>query len=58
MSIVDFYQKFVSATENNALVESLRRLSLLDDPKSMFEGEPANEWAYWQDAAQSIAVQA
>lgn len=46
MSIADFYQKFVSATENNALVESLRRLSLLDDPKAMFEGE-APEWAYW-----------
>ena len=47
MSIHDFYQKFVSATENNALVESLRRLSLLEDPKSMFEEEPASEWIYW-----------
>ena len=47
MSIHDFYAKFVSATENNALVESLRRLSLLDDPKAMFEGEPAAEWQYW-----------
>lgn len=46
MSIHDFYQKFVSATENNALVESLRRLSLLDDPKAMFEGEEG-EWSYW-----------
>ena len=49
MSIHDFYQKFVSATENSVLVESLRRLSLLEDPKSMFEGEPQNEWAIWQD---------
>lgn len=47
MSIHDFYQKFVSTTESNTLVESLRRLSLLDDPKTMFEGEPANEWQYW-----------
>lgn len=47
MSIHDFYQKFVSATENNALVESLRRLSLLEDPKSMFEEEPSSEWIYW-----------
>lgn len=47
MSIHDFYQKFVSATENNALVESLRRLSLLDDPKSMFEGDPTGDWIYW-----------
>ena len=47
MSIADFYQKFVSATENSALVESLRRLSLLDDPKAMFEEEPNCEWGYW-----------
>jgi len=58
MSIHEFHQKFVSAAENNALVQSLRRLSLLDDPKAMFEGEPTNEWAYWQDASQSMAVQA
>ena len=50
MSIADFHQKFVSATENNVLVQSLRRLSLLEDPKMMFEGEPANEWALWSDA--------
>jgi len=50
MSIADFHQKFVSATENNPLVQSLRRLSLLEDPKAMFEGEPTNEWALWTDA--------
>ena len=55
MSIVDFYQKFVSATENNALVESLRRLSLLDDPKAMFEGEPTGEWSYWSEAQTMVA---
>ena len=47
MSIADFHQKFVSANENNALVESLRRLSLLEDPKVMFEGEQFGEWLYW-----------
>ncbi len=47
MSIQDFHKKFVSATENNALVESLRRLSLFDDPKAMFEGEPEGEWIIW-----------
>lgn len=47
MSIHDFYQKFVSATENSVLVESLRRLSLLEDPKVMFEGDPPSEWGYW-----------
>jgi DNA-binding GntR family transcriptional regulator len=50
MSIADFHQKFVSATENNVLVESLRRLSLLEDPKVMFEGDPMNEWSYWSEA--------
>jgi len=56
MSIVDFYQKFVSATENSVLVESLRRLSLLDDPKSMFEGEPQNEWAIWEQGGGNLAT--
>jgi len=48
MSIHDFYQKFVSATENNALVSSLRNLSLLDNPKAMFEGDPQSDWIIWQ----------
>ncbi|HET9225989.1 MAG TPA: hypothetical protein VFR31_04940 [Thermoanaerobaculia bacterium] len=50
MSIHDFHQKFVSATEDNALVESLRRLSQLEDPKVMFEGDPTGEWSYWSEA--------
>ena len=50
MSIADFHQKFVSATENNVLVQSLRRLSLLEDPKLMFDGDPQTEWAMWTDA--------
>ena len=58
MSIADFYQKFVSATENNALVESLRRLSLLEDPKVMFEGELMNEWAIWSDGSGTLVTQA
>lgn len=47
MSIHDFHQKFMSTTENNDLVESLRRLSQLEDPKMMFEGEESSEWVYW-----------
>lgn len=47
MSIQDFYQKLVSTTENNALVESLRRLSLLDDPKAMLKEDPT--WAIWTE---------
>lgn len=57
MSIAEFHQKFVSATEKSVLVASLRRLSLLDDPKAMFEEEPANEWMYWQEEP-SLAVPA
>ncbi|HEX5718417.1 MAG TPA: hypothetical protein VF179_19805 [Thermoanaerobaculia bacterium] len=58
MSIADFYQKFVSATENSALVESLRRLSLLEDPKVMFEAGQMNEWAIWSDSSSVLATQA
>ena len=47
MSIQDFYKKLVSTTENNALVESLRRLSLLADPKAMFEEDP--NWIVWNE---------
>jgi hypothetical protein len=47
MSIDDFYSKFVSATESSTLVESLRRLSLLDDLKAMCEEELFGEWGYW-----------
>lgn len=50
MSIQEFYKKFVSATENNVLVESLRRLSLHEDARAMFEEEPNNEWIIWQDS--------
>jgi len=56
MSIHDFHQKFVSVTENNVLVQSLRRLSLLDDPKSMFEGDPMGEWGIWTGGTESLAA--
>jgi len=55
MSIHEFHQKFVSATENSSLVQSLRRLSLLEDPKSMFEGT-WSEWAIWQDGGGNLAT--
>ncbi len=57
MSIQDFYKRFVSATENNALVESLRRLSLFEDPKAMLAEEPG-EWIVWTDGSEMAAVQA
>jgi hypothetical protein len=55
MSIQDFYKKFVSATENNALVESLRRLSLFEDPKAMLGEEPTGEWLVWTEASEAMA---
>ena len=57
MSIQDFYKKFVSATENSALVESLRRLSLFEDPKAMLGEEPPADWLQWTaEASEAIAV--
>lgn len=60
MSIQDFYAKFVSATENSTLVESLRRLSLLEDPRSMFEGDPGtlSEWNVWTETPEMAVGQA
>jgi hypothetical protein len=55
MSIQDFYKKFVSATENNALVESLRRLSLFEDPKAMLGEEPDGDWIVWADGGEAMA---
>lgn len=56
MSIQDFHKKFVSSTENNALVESLRRLSLFDDPKAMFGEEPAGDWVIWTESGPELAA--
>lgn len=56
MSIQDFYAKFVSATENNVLVESLRRLSQFEDPKAMLGEDPTTDWLQWTDAPESFAA--
>lgn len=55
MSIQDFYKKFASATENNALVESLRRLSLFEDPKMFGEGTDTDPWLQWTDGESAVA---
>ncbi len=47
MSIHDFYSKFVSAEEENSLLGTLRRLTLFDDPRAMFEEEPLGDWTTW-----------
>ena len=56
MSIQDFYRKFVSVSEENPLVETLRRLSLFEDPNAMFGEEPANDWYQWSEASESMAA--
>lgn len=58
MSIQDFYKKFASATENNVLVESLRRLSLFEDPKMFGEGTDTDPWLQWTDGTESAVAQA
>jgi hypothetical protein len=47
MSIHDFYSKFVSAEEESSLLGTLRRLSLFEDVKAMFDEEPLGDWGTW-----------
>jgi len=48
MSIHDFHAKLATFSDDNALLRTLRRLSLLDDPKRMLnDGEPLNDWIPW-----------
>jgi hypothetical protein len=47
MSIHDFYSKFVSSEEESSLLGTLRRLSLFEDPKAMFDGDPMGDWGPW-----------
>jgi len=56
MSIQDFYRKFVSVSEENSLVETLRRLSLLEDPKAMFRDDPLADWTQWSEISESMAT--
>jgi hypothetical protein len=56
MSIHDFYSKFVSSEEENSLLGTLRRLSLFEDPKAMFQEDPLNEWLPWGGAESRMAA--
>jgi hypothetical protein len=47
MSIHDFYSKFVSNEEQSSLLGTLRRLSLFEDTKAMFDEDPLGDWAPW-----------
>jgi len=57
MSIHDFYSKFVSAEEENSLLGTLRRLTLFDDPRAMFQEDPLNDWAIWSGDAQELSME-
>ena len=48
MSIHDFRSKFVSGGERNTLFVALRKLSLLEDPRSLFAEEGAG-WPIWDE---------
>jgi hypothetical protein len=51
MSIHDFRSKFVSGGERNTLFVALRKLSLLEDPRSLFAEEDAG-WPIWDESGQ------
>ncbi|HBL26826.1 MAG TPA: hypothetical protein DD490_08335 [Acidobacteria bacterium] len=57
MSIHDFYSKFVSSEEENTLLGTLRRLTLFDSPKEMFQEEPAGTWGIWEGAAPEVPLE-
>lgn len=52
MSFHDFHSKLVSDQDANLLFTALRKLSLLDDPRQMAQGEeePGPGWIVWGDA--------
>ncbi|MFL6236297.1 MAG: hypothetical protein ACJ76N_24410 [Thermoanaerobaculia bacterium] len=58
MHIHDFYSKLTSVTEESRLFQALRTLSRVENPKSVFDGDPATtlgEWAAWPAMAASTA---
>ena len=57
MSIRDFHAQLVSGNNKNVLFSALHKLSLIADPKCLFEEIPANEWPVWNDGSnQSLAT--
>jgi len=49
MSIHEFHAKLMSVSEECGLLGTLRKLSLIEDPKAMLGGEdePTSEWIVW-----------
>ncbi|HKH47095.1 MAG TPA: hypothetical protein VKM72_20755 [Thermoanaerobaculia bacterium] len=57
MSIHDFYSKFVSADEESSLLGTLRKLTLFESPRAMFQEEPLGDWAVWSSDAQELPLE-
>ena len=49
MSIHDFHSKLFAVEEESSLLGTLRKLSLVEDPRSMFDEEPLGDWIPWTD---------
>ena len=58
MSIRDFYSKLTVGHEDNALLSSLRRLLLIEEPLEAGGGtaDPLGDWTTWQSAVECEAV--
>ena len=57
MSIREFHSQLVSGNNKNALFVALRKLSLIADPKSLFNEEPAADWPLWNEGGQTGLLQ-
>ena len=57
MHIHDFHSKFASMNEEDHLFRALRKLSLVEDLKSMFEGDGILniDWIPWSSLASNVA---
>lgn len=53
MSIHDFRSKFVSGGERNVLFVALRKLSLLEDPRSLF-ADSNDGWPIWDETGGQV----
>jgi hypothetical protein len=54
MKIQDFNLKFASANDHGSLFQALRNLSIVEDFKSLFSGDPDSvlvDWAPWPPVA-------
>jgi hypothetical protein len=55
MSIHEFHAKLMSVSEECGLLGTLRKLSLIEDPKAMLSDDDtvSNDWIIWGEASGS-----